>query len=142
MERDLRITDALSIPERCITWRAVRASGPGGQNVNKVSSKVELRFDLPHCDVLTPAVRARLRTLASNRLDAEGQLLITAQAHRSQPQNLEDARERLADYIRAAMVRPKTRRPTKPTQGSKRRRLEDKRRKAQTKSGRGRVREE
>jgi ribosome-associated protein len=125
-----------------LSLRAVRASGPGGQNVNKVASKVELRFSLEQCAALPPAVKTRLRTRARGRLDADGRLLITSQRTRDQLQNLRDAREKLAELIAAAWLPPKPRTPTKPTRGSKRRRLDDKRKQAQKKQARGRVRRE
>jgi ribosome-associated protein len=122
-----------------LSLRAVRASGPGGQNVNKVASKVELRFSLEQCAALPHAVKTRLRTRARGRLDADGRLLITSQRTRDQLQNLRDAREKLAELIASAWLPPKPRTPTKPTRGAKRRRLDDKRKQAQKKQARGRV---
>jgi len=124
---DLHVTDALTLPSAELEWTAVRSGGPGGQNVNKVATKVELRFDLPQTVVLPSAVRARLALIARGRLDATGRVLITCDETRSQLQNLERARERLAELVRAALVRPKTRRKTKPTRGSNERRLSGKR---------------
>ena len=117
----------LTIPGRELEWGAVRASGPGGQNVNKVASKVELRFDFEASTVLTVSVKARLRLLAHNRLDAEGRILIVSQVTRNQPQNLNDARERLAALVKRALVVPKARRPTRPSRAAKRARVKDKR---------------
>jgi ribosome-associated protein len=135
----LRIDDQLEIPAQHLSFSAVRASGAGGQNVNKVASKVELRFDLWACEELPPAVRTRLAALCRNRMDADGQVRLVSQATRDQARNLDDAREKLAELVRKALVVPRPRRPTKPTRGSKRRRLEGKRRDAHKKQLRGRV---
>jgi ribosome-associated protein len=135
---DLVIAPGLVIPASCLEWSAVRSSGPGGQNVNKVSSKVVLRFDFERCSVLTAEVRARLRRLAENRLDAEGRLAIASQSERDQPRNLARALERLTLLVRAALVRPRPRKPTRPTKGSRVRRLSDKRHQSEKKAQRGR----
>jgi ribosome-associated protein len=129
----------LPVPESDLTWTAVRASGPGGQNVNKVSSKVELRFDLAHTTALDQAVKARLRVIAAGRLDAEGRLVITSQATRDQRRNLDDAKARLAELILRASERPKRRKPTVPSRSADRRRLDDKKRRGQRKRERGRL---
>ncbi len=126
-----------TIPDADVTWRAVRASGPGGQNVNKVASKVELRFDLPGTRVLDEEAKARLRVLAGNRFDADGALIITSQLTRDQAKNLADARAKLDDLVERARVRPKKRRPTKPTKGSRERRLREKAVRGKIKAGRG-----
>lgn len=138
----LPIDSQLVIPVSQLRWTAVRSSGPGGQNVNKVASKVELRFDIAACNLMHPAAKARLYVLCRNKLDAEGHVLITSQRTRDQLQNLQDARDKLADLIRAALPPPKKRRPTKPTYGSKLRRLEGKQRTKQKKQSRGNVRGE
>jgi ribosome-associated protein len=124
---DLVVRAGVIIPERELVWAAVRSSGPGGQNVNKVSSKVELRFDFEASAALTASVKARLRGLVQNRLDADGRILIVSQVTRAQPKNLEDARQRLAELIARALVVPKARRATKPSRAAKRARVNDKR---------------
>jgi ribosome-associated protein len=126
MSADLFIRPDLSVPEQALTWTAVRASGPGGQNVNKVATKVELRLDLTRA-LLPAQVVARLRVLAENKLDAAGRILIVADTTRSQLQNLELARERLAELVRQALVVPKRRRATRPSGSARRRRLDEKR---------------
>ena len=133
---DLLVQPGVVIPERELSWAAVRASGPGGQNVNKVSSKVELRFDLEASTALSASVKARLRRLALHRLDADGRILIVSQVTRNQPQNLADARERLAGLIGAALIVPKRRRATRPSAAARRRRASDKRAQSQKKQSR------
>jgi ribosome-associated protein len=135
----LVIDDRLTIPAQLLSYTAVRASGAGGQNVNKVASKVELYFELAACAVLSEPVRMRLAGLVRNRMDAEGRVRIVSQATRDQGRNLEDAREKLAELIRQALTVPRARRPTKPTRGSKRRRMDGKRLDGQKKQLRGRV---
>ncbi len=133
----LEITPALTIDDSELEERFVRASGPGGQNVNKVSTAVQLRFDVGR-SALDDEVRHRLRALAGSRMTDEDVLVIDARRHRTQGQNREDARERLADLVRRALVRPKRRRPTRPGKAAKQRRLDTKKRRAETKRGRGR----
>jgi ribosome-associated protein len=139
MSEPLRIDANVVIPLVDLSYAAVRASGPGGQNVNKVASKVELCFDLRGTAALSPIVKARLRALAGKRVDGDGFLHIVSQRTRDQVRNREDARDKLAELIRAALVPPKPRRPTRPTRGSQVRRLEDKRRRSSKKELRGRV---
>jgi ribosome-associated protein len=129
----------LVIPEAELRWTAVRASGPGGQNVNKVSSKVDLRFDFEQSDALAPELKARLRASAGSRLDAEGRIQIISQLTRNQSDNLEDARQKLGQLLLAASVIPKRRRKTKPSRAKKAARVADKRVHAQKKQSRGRV---
>ncbi len=126
MSTPLVVDDRVTLPASSLVWTAVRASGPGGQNVNKVSSKVELRFDLEGCEALAEPVRARLRAIARNLLDADGWVLLTSQKTRDQAKNLADAREKLRLLVVRALEVPKLRRPTKPTRGSQRRRVEGK----------------
>ena len=114
----LTITASIAIPEEELEERFVRASGPGGQNVNKVATAVELRFDAARSSVLTDDALARLRVLAGTKMTAEGVLVIDARRHRTQAQNREDARERLVELIRQSLVRPRKRRKTRPTKGS------------------------
>jgi len=127
------------IPEAELRWTASRASGPGGQNVNKVSSKIDLRFDFEDSDALSDELKARLRVKAAARLDAEGQIQITSQLTRNQPDNLEDARQKLAALLRSAMSAPKARRKTKPSRAKKAKRVAEKRVQAAKKQSRGRV---
>jgi ribosome-associated protein len=134
---DLVVQPSLTIPAAHLSWKAVRASGPGGQNVNKVSSKVDLRLDFEACDALSDIKKVRLRDFARNRLDADGRIQIVSQVTRDQVRNLADARERLASIIRAALTPRKARRATKPSRAAKRRRLEDKRRQSEKKQRRG-----
>ena len=130
----IRITDRISIDERELDERFVRASGPGGQNVNKLSSAVQLRFDVRHSPSLSPDVRVRLERLAGQRLTREGVLVIMAQRHRTQERNRADARERLIELVRRASVAPTPRRPTKPSRGAKERRLATKKNRSGIKS--------
>lgn len=136
----IELAPGLTIDEKDLTWKFVRASGPGGQNVNKVSSAVELRIEVARIAGLPPDALTRLVRLAGHRLNQDDVLIIQAQRFRSQDRNRADALERLSSLLQQAMVRPKTRRATRPTKGSKERRLKGKTERSRTKSMRGRVR--
>ena len=135
----LDVTGTLSIPENELTESFVRASGPGGQNVNKVASAVELRFDVALSPSLPEPLRARLLARRDRRLTSEGVLVIQANRFRDQARNREDARERLVEFIRAALHVPKKRVATKPTRASKERRLASKKKRAKNKQTRSRT---
>jgi ribosome-associated protein len=132
------ITPSLAIEDQLLEERFVRASGPGGQNVNKVATAVQLRFDLGQSS-LPEEVKLRLRSLAGSRMTAEDVLVIDARSHRTQSQNRDEARERLAALVRQALIRPRTRSKTRPPRASKLARLDSKKRNARVKSGRRRV---
>ncbi len=135
----IEVTPEIQIDERDIDLQFIRASGPGGQNVNQVASAVQLRFDVRGCRSLTEPVRNRLIRLAGRRVNADGVLVIDARRFRTQSQNRQDAMDRLLALLREAAVPPRPRRPTKPSRASVRRRLDQKRQRAKTKSTRGKV---
>jgi ribosome-associated protein len=132
----IQVTPSIAIEESEIEESFVRASGPGGQHVNKVSSAVQLKFDARRSPSLPNDVALRLMKLAGSRLTLDGVIVIVAQAQRSQKRNREEALERLLDLIRQAAVKPQTRRPTKPTKASKERRLASKDKRSSIKAGR------
>jgi ribosome-associated protein len=130
----IRITNSIAIDEAELKESFVRSSGPGGQNVNKLSTAVQLRFDVRRSPSLPHDVRLRLERLAGRRLTKDGVLVIVAQRHRTQERNRQDALDRLIELIRQAAVRPIPRRPTKPTKAARQRRLESKKRRGGIKS--------
>jgi ribosome-associated protein len=137
----IRVTAAIALDERELEEHFVRASGPGGQNVNKVSTAVELRFDV-RASSLPPDVKERLVALAGHRATADGVLLIDSREHRTQTQNREAARARLVALVQLAAKRPKARKPTKPRKGAREKRLDSKKRRGAIKALRGRQRDE
>ncbi|MBI2932632.1 MAG: aminoacyl-tRNA hydrolase [Planctomycetes bacterium] len=125
------VTERIVVPEAAIETKAVRSGGPGGQNVNKLATKIQMWIDLGNVPGFTDEERARVRAFLKSRLDARGRLLVSSQATRDQARNVEDAALRVAQLIRAALVRPKVRRRTRPTRASAERRREAKRRRAE-----------
>jgi ribosome-associated protein len=136
----VEITPDISLPDHDLVWSFVRGSGPGGQNVNKVATAAQLRFDLAGTQSLEPVVKERLRSLAGRRVTDDGALLIVARNQRTQEGNRREALERLAELVRRASVAPKARKATRPTRASRERRLQTKTQRRSTKQLRGRVR--
>lgn len=136
MSAPILVDARVVVPAAALSVRAVRSSGPGGQNVNKVASKVELRVDLARIEGLSAAARRRLEAATAGRRDALGRLLVTSQLTRDQPRNLEDAREKVRRLVAAALVAPKARHKTRPSAGARERRLASKKRQGERKRGR------
>ena len=132
----LHVMPRISIDESELDERFVRASGPGGQNVNKVATAVQLRFDAARSASLDAEIKERLKRIAGSRMTADGVVVIDARTHRTQAENRQAARDRLVELLRQAAARPKRRKKTKPTAASKERRLEGKRQRSETKRGR------
>ena len=135
-----QITPDVSLPDEDFVWSFVRASGPGGQNVNKVATAAQLRFDLAGTTAIDEAVKQRLRSLAGRRVTEDGALLIMARNQRTQEGNRREALQRLADLVQRALVAPKARKATRPTRAARQRRLESKTQRRATKQMRSRVR--
>ncbi|NHK26924.1 aminoacyl-tRNA hydrolase [Parvularcula flava] len=135
----LQISRNIEIDDKWLEEAFIRASGPGGQNVNKVASAVQLRFDLEGCDTIPPDVKARARRIAGSRLTKDGHILIEAQQFRRQEANREDARKRLIDLLRKALVPPKARKKTAPSRAQKAKRLDAKKRRGDIKKMRGKI---
>ncbi len=142
MPEPILVAPGVVVPDAALSWKAVRASGPGGQNVNKVASKVELRVAPRLIRGLDDSARSRLQALIARRLDAQGQWLVTSQRTRDQFRNLLDAREKVRALVERSLTPPLPRRRTRPTQSAERRRIREKQRLAEIKRARSRVRDE
>jgi len=138
VSRAIVVNSLVRVPERAVQVRAVRASGPGGQNVNKVATKVDVRVDLDAIEGLSAAARARLATLCRHRLDADGRLMVSSQAERNQARNLEDALDRVRALVAAALREPRARKASRPSAGARARRIESKKRRGALKRERAR----
>ena len=138
MSRAIVVNSMVRVPERAVQVRAVRASGPGGQNVNKVATKVDVRVDLDAIEGLSAAARVRLATLCRHRLDADGRLMVSSQAERNQARNLEDALDRVRALVAAALREPRARKASRPSAGARERRIESKKRRGALKRERAR----
>jgi ribosome-associated protein len=142
MSRPIIVSESVRIPGHALTVRAVRASGPGGQNVNKVATKIDLRVAMEAIQGLSEPARARLRTLTRHRQDAQGRLVVRSQATRDQAQNLEDARDKVRRFVRAALVSPKARRASRPSPAAVERRVGAKKRRGAVKRSRAKPADE
>lgn len=139
MSDDLPISKTRSVPAQALAVKTARASGPGGQHVNRTESKVQLTLDPQRVPWMDPGTRLRLIALAGRNVDSAGRVFVVSQEHREQPRNLELAREKLAEILQKALVRPKRRIATKPSKGQKARRLNEKKQRAETKDRRRKV---
>ena len=138
MTREIVVNGTVRVPDRALAIRAVRASGPGGQNVNKVATKIDLRVDLDAIEGISEPALARLKALCRHRLDAEGRLMVSSQTERNQARNLEEALDRVRRLVAAALREPRSRKASRPSKASRERRLETKKRRGALKRERAR----